>query len=392
MRMREIANVYVVTYRRSIGPSNSRRRTGQVLPSGPWRRGSLPAPVPVFTTTSSNRPIYDNFTPAVAANNPNEEYLVLGGVSVFEAQAHWFTQQLDNLAQTIHPPDPHGVEFHASEIFGRRNHPWRGMGRDEAQGVIKAVLTILRNSYDSARVFACAVHKASYPDRDPMELAFEDLCSRFDMYLNRLRGAGDRQRGLIILDESAHMTTLQRMAREFRTLGTRWGAIRNLADTPLFIDSRASRLVQVADHVAYAVFRRYNAHDANYMDIMSTKFDTVDGVLHGLSHKQRHDPRVVRDGVGVVRLTSGGRSCVLPVDGVAKRRSRLVRRERRNSGRGDGDALSGARVRSPQRVRRRVALDRFAWCTTGSGHRDVLGRASARKQTREAAPLIGSSV
>ena len=226
-----------------------------------------------------------------SADNPNEEYLVLGGVSVFEAQAHWFTQQLDNLAQTIDPSDPHGVEFHASEIFGRRNHPWRGMDRDEAQGIIKAVLTILRDSYDSARVFACAVHKASYPDRDPMELAFEDLCSRFDMYLNRLRGAGDRQRGLLILDESAHMTTLQRMAREFRTLGTRWGVIRNLADTPLFIDSRASRLVQVADHVAYAVFRRYNARDANYMDIMSAKFDTVDGVLHGLSHKQRHDAR-----------------------------------------------------------------------------------------------------
>jgi len=80
------------------------------------------------------------------------------------------------------------------------------------------------------------------------------------------------------------------MAREFRTLGTQWGVIRNLADTPLFIDSRASRLVQLADHVAYAVFRRYNACDANYIDVMSAKFDSVDHVVHGLSHKQRHDP------------------------------------------------------------------------------------------------------
>ena len=226
-----------------------------------------------------------------SANNPNEEYLVLGGVSVFEAQAHWVTQQLDELAQTIHPADPYSVEFHASEIFGRRNHPWRGMGRDEAQGVIKAVLNVLRRSYGSARAFACAVHKSSYPDRDPMELAFEDLCSRFDMFLSRLRDAGDRQRGLLILDESAHQTTLQRMAREFRTLGTQWGGIHNLADTPLFIDSRASRLVQLADHVAYAVFRRYNAHDANYIDVISPKFDSVGGVVHGLSHKQRNDPR-----------------------------------------------------------------------------------------------------
>ena len=123
-----------------------------------------------------------------------------------------------------------------------------------------------------------------------MELAFEDLCSRFDRYLGRLRGEGERQRGLVILDESAHETTLQRMAREFRTLGTRWGVIRNLADTPLFVDSRASRVVQLADHVAYAVFRRYNSHDAQYFDVMAPKFDSSEGVVHGLSHKQMVDP------------------------------------------------------------------------------------------------------
>ena len=164
------------------------------------------------------------------------------------------------------------------------------MSREEAQGVIKAVLDVLRRSYDSARAFACAVHKASYPDKDPMELAFEDLCSRFDIYLRRLRSEGDRQCGLLILDESAHETTLQRMARDFRTFGTQWGVLRNLADTPLFVDSRASRVVQLADHVAYAVFRRYNAHDAQYFDVMASKFDATEGVVHGLSHKQTIDP------------------------------------------------------------------------------------------------------
>ncbi|MFZ5866801.1 MAG: DUF3800 domain-containing protein [Thermodesulfobacteriota bacterium] len=227
---------------------------------------------------------------AGSAGNVNEECLVLGGVSIYEAQAHWFTQKLDDLAHTINPSDPHSVEFHASEIFSRRREPWRRMSREEAQGVIKAVLGVLRESYGSARAFACAIHKASYRGRDPVELAFEDICSRFDRYLTRLRGEGDRQRGLLILDESAHETTLQTMAREFRTLGTRWGVIHNLAETPLFVDSRASRLVQVADHVAYAVFRRYNAGDTNYFDIIGGKFSSPDGVLHGLAHKQSIDP------------------------------------------------------------------------------------------------------
>ena len=223
---------------------------------------------------------------AGSASNASEQHLVLGGVSVFEAQARWITDQLDKLAEDIKPEDPHGVEFHASETFSRRSQPWKGMNQDEARGAIKSVLDVLAEAYDSARAFACVVHKDSFPNRDPMEVAFEDLCSRFDLYLKRLRAAGEPQRGLVILDKSTHETTLQQMAVEFRTLGTRWGVIKNLADTPLFVDSRASRCIQLADHIAYAVFRRYQHKDAQYFDRIAHKFDAEDGIVHGLVHKE----------------------------------------------------------------------------------------------------------
>ena len=223
---------------------------------------------------------------AGSSGNANERYLVLGGISVFEAQSHWITTQLDTLAESIEPADPHSVEFHASETFARRSEPWKRLTPDEARGTIKSVLDVLADAYESARAFACVVHKPSYPDRDPMEIAFEDLCSRFDRYLQRLRTSGNTQRGLVILDKSAHETTLQKMSIEFRTLGTRWGVIRNLADTPLFVDSRASRVIQLADHVAYAVFRRFQARDAQYFDRIAHKFDAEDGIVHGLSHKE----------------------------------------------------------------------------------------------------------
>lgn len=180
-----------------------------------------------------------------SVHNANEDYLVLGGISVYEAQVYWFTQEMDRLAQSIEPSNPHTVEFHASEIFSRRIPPWNRMTKDEAPGIIKAVLKIVNDSYESARVFACAVHKKSFPGRDPMEIAFEDLCSRFDLFLSRRKASGDRQRGLIILDESTHETTLQDMARNFRIIGTRWGNISNLADTPLFVNSRASRVMRL---------------------------------------------------------------------------------------------------------------------------------------------------
>ena len=90
---------------------------------------------------------------------------------------------------------------------------------------------------------------------------------------------------MIILDKTTRETSLQRLSREFRKIGTRWGSLKNIADTPFFVDSRASRLVQLADHVAYSVFRRYNTGDAQYMDIIASRFDESDGVYHGLSHK-----------------------------------------------------------------------------------------------------------
>ncbi|HXF99760.1 MAG TPA: DUF3800 domain-containing protein [Bacteroidota bacterium] len=224
---------------------------------------------------------------AGSAANVDEQYLVLGGISVYEAQANWFVQELDKLASTIDAANPHAVEFHASEIYARRTTPWNSMRREEAQGVIKAVLDVVKRSYGSAKVFACAIHKASYPSTDVMQLAFEDLCSRFDRYLSQLHEQGDRQRGILILDESAHETTLQKMARDFRTFGTQWGYIRNLAETPLFVPSKASRLVQVADAIAYAVFRRYNASDTNYFDVIAHKFYSHQNVVHGLAHKQK---------------------------------------------------------------------------------------------------------
>ena len=126
-----------------------------------------------------------------AVGNANEQYLVLGGVSVFEVQSHWITQELDKLAENINPGDPHSVEFHASETYSRRSQPWKNLSQDEARGTIKSVLDVLAKAYDTARAFACVVHKDSFPNRDPMEIAFEDLCSRFDRYLQRLR-AGRR--------------------------------------------------------------------------------------------------------------------------------------------------------------------------------------------------------
>jgi uncharacterized protein DUF3800 len=244
---------------------------------------------------------------AGSPSNTAESYFVLGGICIYEAQADWFTRELDKLAAGFDAQDPSRVEFHASSIFSRREAPWKGLQQDDARGVMKSVLNVARNNYDSACCFACAIEKASLrPDQDCVALAFEDLCQRFDFFLARKSRQGDRQRGLLILDRSTQETSLQRLSTDFRRVGTQWGVVRNLADTPMFVDSRASRLVQVADHVAYAVFRRFNAGDAQYFDIIASRFDEAEGVIHGLAHKHSERQKCVCPSCLSRRLARGG--------------------------------------------------------------------------------------
>lgn len=225
-----------------------------------------------------------------SAQNANEEYLVLAGIAVFERRVYWLSQELEAIAKIVKADDPGAVEFHASETFRGKVPPWNGVRRDDRIQIIKDVLGVLVNDHHGTVAFACAVNKASYPNDDPMELAFEDLCKRFDMYLNRKYSQSqEKARGLIILDESAYETTLQDLAKNFRAIGTRWGVVNNMVDVPLFVDSKASRCIQLADHVAYSVFRRYEAQDTKYFDLVASKFDAEGGTIHGLVHKQTRD-------------------------------------------------------------------------------------------------------
>lgn len=97
-------------------------------------------------------------------------------------------------------------------------------------------------SHPNNRVFASVIKKVSVSPQDPVEFAFEQLASRFDYYLKRLHKNGDTHRGLIVFDKSTYETTLQTLATDFRTVGHTWDVIRNLAEVPLFLDSKASRL------------------------------------------------------------------------------------------------------------------------------------------------------
>lgn len=224
--------------------------------------------------------------------NPDESHFVLAGFVVHEERLRWLSSQLDLYAQEIVPGNPKSVEFHAAECFRAVESPWKEMQRKDRIGVIKGVLERLHASKPPIAIIACAIHKASFPGQDPVTLAYEDLSSRFNSYLDHRITDGKKPRGMIVIDKSSYELGLQNLAADIRDKGNKWGnQLRNICEVPLFVDSKASRLIQAADHIAYAIHRRYNQNDLTYFNLIEDRFDQHDGVLHGLVHIQHYNPK-----------------------------------------------------------------------------------------------------
>ena len=229
-----------------------------------------------------------------SVKNPNETYFILGGVSVHERQVFHLITRLDGFVKSLNLGPPEDIELHASVIANGKKAPWKGVPRKARLQIIEDALAIVQNSHWSVSLFAVAVHKQQRVPHDPVEYAFEEICNRFNLQLNRIYHRGGKteeakHRGLVIMDKSSYEDPLQSLARTFRIEGTRWGQLRNMAEVPLFVDSQASRIIQIADLVAWAVWRRYEHQDTRYFDRVVSKFDSEGGVLHGLVHYAPRD-------------------------------------------------------------------------------------------------------
>jgi hypothetical protein len=222
-------------------------------------------------------------------DDPNEKYFVLGAVSVFERGLFHQIKAADDCVAAFNLGDPHDIELHASAMYNGRDGIWRSVRRRVQREIcIQQALATLPN-HPSVRLFAMVADKAALSPRDPVEWAFEELCNRFNLFLARNNDRTDgrrdnNQRGLIVMDESKHEKPLQMLARKFRVDGARWGHFRNLAEVPLFVDSRSSRMIQMADLVAWSTFRKFEFKDGRFFDPIIRSFDASGGVIHGLVH------------------------------------------------------------------------------------------------------------
>ncbi|WP_204117505.1 DUF3800 domain-containing protein [Paraburkholderia sp. C35] len=232
-------------------------------------------------------------------SDANQQYFVLAGVSVFERTCHWIESSLnETIKKYFDPQDIHSLELHASPMRSGKNE-WRKFKREDRENAIVEALSVgvAQQNRGNVRLFAAVIRKADLP-ADAAENAFTQLYSRFDQFLRRLHLSGNTQRGIMIFDKTSIEPRIQTLAREFKTAGHPWGRTRNYAEVPLFLDSKASRLIQLADLIAFAIFRHFEHHDSRYFDVIRHCFDEEGGVVHGL-HVYQRDADVPDDPIEV---------------------------------------------------------------------------------------------
>lgn len=161
--------------------------------------------------------------------------------------------------------------------------PWRNIPREDRRQAMLDALTLLQNAHVSLNLFGVAVDTNLYAF-DGIADAFEHLATAFDRWLVRNHRNGQSQRGLMLFDKHKSEEAIQKLARDFKDIGHRWGVLRNMADVPVFLDSRASRLIQAADLVAFAMKRHYQNSDSQFFDVIKNRFYREGRQTVGLTH------------------------------------------------------------------------------------------------------------
>jgi hypothetical protein len=235
----------------------------------------------------------------------------LGGVAIHEDDAARLQRLLDQLVIDSLgrvPPNLEEYELHVSEMRNAKKPPATSMRRPSIWAAVprKARNALLDKAYrkivsftptDPQQPLALfgvvvdASFRSNWVTLERERFTYEVLLNKFDVMLKRLREQHNRpNRGLVIHDRRVLAEQdIQSWTSEWRAAAGSIGQLRNLADVPLFSDSRATRLLQVADLVSYAIYRRYRPKRPQDISkepfaILWPRFDSDSGTTHGCVH------------------------------------------------------------------------------------------------------------
>ena len=154
----------------------------------------------------------------------------------------------------------------------------------ERQGLVKELASLIA-SWGVVRLFAECIDKVHFdPTRTGQtvhEQAFEQVVSRFERYLQNLSS----EFGLLIHDNNpTYAKRHTELMRTFLQRGTLWTAVERVIETPLFVDSQLTGMVQLADLCAYALRRYLENGETELFELIFSRADRLRNTVVGVRH------------------------------------------------------------------------------------------------------------
>jgi|SRR5437588_2115745 len=159
----------------------------------------------------------------------------------------------------------------------------------ERRALLRELADAIRG-WNDARLFAEACDKTSYgtalPPKPLYEEAFTQIINRFQAFLTH-KGRYEKREifGLLVHDNNETISRkLTDMMRRFHSAGTFWWQIDRIVETPLFVDSTLTAMVQLADLCAYATRRFFENKEVDLFDRIYGRFDRTGTRVVGIRH------------------------------------------------------------------------------------------------------------
>lgn len=186
----------------------------------------------------------------------------------------------------------------------RHSAPYVHLTREERRQLIREVADCV-GQWGFARLYAECIDKVYFDTertgRSIDEQAFEQIVSRFERFLGNRDGnsMSEKRYGLLVHDNNATVARKHtELMRHFHREGTLWTDVRHIIETPLFVDSKLTSMVQIADLCSYALRRYFENNETDLLDRIYDRVDRFRDQVVGVRHFTRRSCSCVfcRDG------------------------------------------------------------------------------------------------
>jgi len=176
----------------------------------------------------------------------------------------------------------------------RLTTPYIHLTYDERKNFIKEIAKAI-GDWGFARLFAECIDKTFFKPSIALspidEQAFEQVVSRFEQFLNKYgqsRDTSEKEEHYGVLIHDINETVVKKhtaLMKSFHKKGTIWTQINRIIETPIFVSSELTSMIQLADVCAYSIRRYLENQEVELFDEVYKRADTTRyGIKVGVRH------------------------------------------------------------------------------------------------------------